>query len=53
MQVFQTLRKYQNLCLFMGVPQHDMSRYHLKRVLNESHEQSSLKNAVWSFCERI
>ena len=27
--------------LFMGVPLQDMSRYHLKRVLNMSHEQFS------------
>ena len=27
--------------LFMGVPLQEMSRYHLKRVLNKSHEQFS------------
>ena len=27
--------------LFMGVPLQDMSRYHLKKVLNKGHEQFS------------
>ena len=33
--------------LFMGVPLQDMSRYHLKRVLNNSHEQFSQKKILF------